>query len=164
MNPAELAWVGLGANLGEPAAMVTRALDALDKLSDGRLACRSPLYRTPPMGQPGQPDYINAVAGLATRQSPEALLEDLLALEARLGRRRDGTLWGPRVIDLDLLCYGDHQIESEFLTLPHPGIAERAFVLVPLADVAPELTIPGVGRVSDCLAQVDAGSIHRWED
>lgn len=164
MNPAELAWVGLGANLGDPVAMVARALDALDEVSGVRLACRSPLYRTPPMGPPGQPDYINAVAGLDTDRSPEILLENLLALETRLGRRRDGTRWGPRVIDLDLLCYGDRRIESDFLTLPHPGIAERAFVLVPLADVVPDLDIPGIGRVSDCVARVDAGSIRRWED
>jgi 2-amino-4-hydroxy-6-hydroxymethyldihydropteridine diphosphokinase len=168
VNPSEQAWVGLGANLGDPVAMVRQAFKALDELDGVRVASRSPLYRTPPMGPPGQPDYINAVAGLDTDRSPESLLESLLALESRMGRQRDGTRWGPRVIDLDLLCYGDRQQQSDFLTLPHPGIAERAFVLVPLAAVAPELEIPGVGRVSNRLGQMDADAIRpldeSWEE
>lgn len=154
------AWVGLGANLEEPVGTVTRALEALDALPAMRVRCRSSLYRTPPMGPPGQADYVNAVAGLETTLPPEALLTALLELEARLGRRRDGERWGPRVIDLDLLCYGEHRRDSDVLRLPHPGIAERAFVLVPLAELAPELRIPGLGRVGQLLSAVDTRDIE----
>lgn len=164
MNPASLAWVGLGANLGEPLTTVRRALAALAQLPDTVVACQSALYRTPPMGPPGQPDYINAVAGLETSLSPETLLSELLELEAGLGRRRDGKRWGPRVIDLDLLCYGERRRNSEFLRLPHPGMGERAFVLVPLSEVAPDLEVPGIGRVGDRVTKLATGDIRKVED
>ncbi|MEA5446265.1 2-amino-4-hydroxy-6-hydroxymethyldihydropteridine diphosphokinase [Gammaproteobacteria bacterium AB-CW1] len=162
MTEQDLAWVGLGANLGDPQDMLHSALSALETLPDCELRRASSLYRTPPMGPPGQPDYVNAVAGLATALSPESLLEALLGLESRLGRRRSGAQrWGPRLIDLDLLCYGQARRESEFLSLPHPGLAERAFVLVPLAEVAPELEVPGVGRVIDRKGMISCEGIER---
>ncbi len=156
-----LAWVGLGANLGEPEDMVERALTRLDGLPRTRVLRRSSLYRSPPMGPADQPDYVNAVAGLDTGLAPQALMASLLELEVSLGRRREGVRWGPRHIDLDLLCYGAHQCRDDRLTLPHPGVGERAFVLLPLAEVTPALEIPGQGRVRELLAQVDTAGMER---
>jgi|GEM_PF-5125557 len=122
MTVSANAWIGLGANLGDPRAQLDAALAAIGELAHTRLLSRSSYYRTPPMGPPGQPDYLNAVAGVETALTPEALLEALLAIETRLGRRRDGQVWGPRVIDLDLLCYGEQRRDTAFLRLPHPGL------------------------------------------
>ncbi|MDQ2069405.1 2-amino-4-hydroxy-6-hydroxymethyldihydropteridine diphosphokinase [Natronospira bacteriovora] len=163
MTASATAWIGLGANLGEPRAQVLQALAALEAHESMCLLRRSSLYRTPPMGPPGQPDYINAVAGIATGLTPEALLEQLLTLEGRLGRQRQGERWGPRVIDLDLLCYGNEQRHSDFLRLPHPGISERGFVLLPLAELAPGLVIPGHGRVRQLLDRLDVSDIEMIE-
>lgn len=160
----ERAWIGLGANLGEPRRMVERALAALDELPESRRVAASSLYATPPMGPPDQPDYINAVAAVDTQLAPQTLLEELLALETRLGRRRDpaaGERWGPRVIDLDLLCYGARFRDDGFLTLPHPGIGERAFVLVPWAEIAPQAEIPGQGRVAELLEGMETDGVER---
>jgi 2-amino-4-hydroxy-6-hydroxymethyldihydropteridine diphosphokinase len=108
-----------------------------------------------------QPDFVNAVAGLLTRLEPAAFLAALKDLEARLGREAPVVRWGPRRIDLDLLVLGGSRVESPELRLPHPGIAERAFVLVPLAEIAPDLDVPGVGRVRALLARADAGGVER---
>lgn len=164
MTVSANAWIGLGANLGDPRAQLDAALAAIGELAHTRLLSRSSYYRTPPMGPPGQPDYLNAVAGVETALTPEALLEALLAIETRLGRRRDGQVWGPRVIDLDLLCYGEQRRDTAFLRLPHPGLAERAFVLKPLAEVAPALEIPGQGRVDRLCRAVDDQGIVKWEE
>lgn len=149
------AWIGLGANLGDPPATLDAALSALDALESNRVVAVSPAYRTAPWGMPDQPDFLNAVAKLETAQAPQALLAALLDIETRLGRKRDTGRWGPRVIDLDLLVFGDCVIDEPDLKLPHPYLAERAFVLVPLNDLAPDLTVPGVGRVDECLAALD---------
>ncbi|MDF3020568.1 MAG: 2-amino-4-hydroxy-6-hydroxymethyldihydropteridine diphosphokinase [Steroidobacteraceae bacterium] len=141
------AYVGVGSNLDVPGAQVTRALDALARLPSTRLVMRSPLYHTPPFGEVVQPAFVNAVAGLLTQLTPEDLLEALRALERELGRQPPRERWGPRVIDLDLLVVGVEQRATDTLKLPHPGIAERDFVLYPLADVAPDLDVPGAGRV-----------------
>ncbi len=129
---AHRAYVGVGANLGEPAANVGRALDLLAEL--GTVAARSSLYRTKPWGKEDQPWFVNAVALLETALEPAALLERLRALERRLGRV-PGERWGPRIIDLDLLAYDDMEAGDETLRLPHPHLSERAFVLVPLAEI-----------------------------
>ncbi|MCP1726197.1 2-amino-4-hydroxy-6-hydroxymethyldihydropteridine diphosphokinase [Natronospira proteinivora] len=164
MNDSANAWIGLGANLGEPRTQLEAALAAIDALDDTRVVLKSSFYQTPPMGGAEQPDYLNAVAGIRTMLTPEALLEGLLSIETRLGRRRDGQLWGPRVIDLDLLCYGDQRRDTAFLRLPHPGMAKRAFVLKPLAEVAPDLDIPGQGRVASLCRAVDDDGIVKMEE
>jgi len=129
---AHRAYVAVGANLGDPAANVGRALDLLGEL--GTVAARSSLYRTKPWGKEDQPWFVNAVALLETALEPPALLERLRALERRLGRV-PGERWGPRIIDLDLLAYDDMESADETLRLPHPHLSERAFVLVPLAEI-----------------------------
>lgn len=140
------AYVALGSNLGDAPAQVRAAFDALGGLPRTRLEARSRLYRTQPMGPVQQSPFINAVAGLLTQLSAGELFAELLAIEQAAGRVR-AERWGPRTLDLDLLVYGDERLESEALTVPHPGIAERGFVLAPLHDVAPTLAVPGVGRV-----------------
>ncbi len=116
----------------------------------------SGLYRSKPWGVVEQPAFVNAVAEVETTLPPRTLLEALLAIEQSQGRSRKGERWGPRVIDLDLLCYGTIEIDEPGLRLPHPHIAARAFVLVPLAEIAADLVIPGVGVAWSLLAQVDA--------
>jgi 2-amino-4-hydroxy-6-hydroxymethyldihydropteridine diphosphokinase len=161
LQPAWIpAYVALGSNLDEPARQVLRAFDALGALTDTRLVARSRLYRTMPLGPIAQPEFVNAVAGLLTQRTPEQLLADLKALETALGRETPVVRWGPRRIDLDLLVHGTSRLAGETLTLPHPGLAERAFVLVPFADVAPELDVPGLGRVQTLLQKVDTTHVH----
>lgn len=153
-------YVGLGSNLEDPRDQISRALDELAALPDSALCARSSLYRTPPMGPPGQPDYINAVAMLRTALAPHAFLDALQALEQRHARVRAGR-WGPRTLDLDLLLYDTARIADSRLTVPHPGIVERAFVLAPLAEIAPALEIPGHGQVMNLLATIDLQGISR---
>lgn len=155
MPEAVMAYVALGSNLDDPRAQVERGFGALAGLPDTTLLARSRLYRTPPWGLLDQPDFVNAVAKLGTTLSPRTLLEALLTIETRAGRAR-GIANGPRTLDLDLLLYGDVAIDTPELALPHPRLADRAFVLLPLADLVPELEIPGRGRVADLLACVDA--------
>lgn len=150
------AWVGLGSNLDEPAGQIRAALDALGELPASRLVSHSPTMTTPPMGPVAQPDYLNAVAGLLTQLEPLELLDELLAIERRQGRDRStGLRWGPRRIDLDLLVYGNETLATDRLTVPHPGIAHRNFVLLPLLELAPDLWIPGLGRVRQLSALLD---------
>lgn len=139
------AYVGVGSNLSDPRAQVLRAMEALATLPATRLVARSPLYQTPPFGEVVQPPFVNAAAGLLTQLSPEDLLAALRSLEKVLGREPPRERWGPRVIDLDLLVVGAEKRATDSLKLPHPGIAERDFVLYPLADISPDLEIPGLG-------------------
>ena len=132
-----IAYVALGANLGEAAAVVASAIDALNRLPDTRLAARSHLYRSAPVDAQG-PDFINAVAAVSTRLTAPDLLLALQQLEQRAGRERPYRN-APRTLDLDLLLYGDARIDSPSLTVPHPRMMERAFVLIPLAEIAPDL-------------------------
>jgi 2-amino-4-hydroxy-6-hydroxymethyldihydropteridine diphosphokinase len=155
------AYVALGSNLDDPARQVGRAFDALAGLPHSKLVLRSPCYRSRPMGPVEQPDFVNAVAGMLTQLEPSQLLQQLKMLEAQLGRSAPVVRWGPRLIDLDLLMHGRAVVDGPDLTLPHPGIAGRAFVLVPLADIAPETVVPGRGRVRSLLAGVDANSLER---
>jgi len=142
------AYIGVGSNLGDSRARVRAAFDALAAMPRTRLLSRSRLYRTRPFGPVQQGDFINAAAGLETQMSARELLAAIRGIEAAAGRVRDQR-WGPRTLDLDLLVYGTERIDSPELTLPHPGIAERGFVLAPLTDIAPELAVPGVGRVDE---------------
>src|SRR5215467_4705058 len=139
-----LAYVGLGANLGDAEGSIRQALEELDTLPDTRVAARSPLYRSAPVGYAPQPDFVNAVAEVRTSLKPGELLAALIEIEQRHGRERSFPN-APRTLDLDLLLYGEELMESERLTLPHPRMHERAFVLKPLLDLAPDLRIPGLG-------------------
>ena len=155
------AYVGLGSNLSDPAAQVRRAFEALAQLPGARLLARSSLYRTRPFGAVVQPAFVNAVAGLLTQRTPEELLAQLRALERELGRTAADERWGPRLIDLDLLVCGREMRATQTLTLPHPGIAERDFVLYPLAEVAPDLVVPGRGRVAELLLRAENRGVER---
>lgn len=162
MSAAQVAFVGLGANLGDAAATVRAALGALAALPDTRLLRQSRLYRSAAWGLPDQPDFINAVAMLESLQGPVELLGSLLAIERRFGRDRSAgaVRWGPRILDLDLLLYADHVLETAGLTLPHPHLHERAFVLVPLVEIAPDVELPGIGLARDAASRLaDAGLI-----
>ena len=150
------AFVALGSNLDDTRSQVVRGFDALAKLPNTKLNSRSRLYRSAPWGITEQPEFINAVAELETGLEPREVLDALLAIERAAGRARNGARWGPRVLDLDLLLYGDRRSDEPGLTLPHPHLHERAFVLLPLNDVAPDLRVPGRGRVRELLKQVDA--------
>jgi 2-amino-4-hydroxy-6-hydroxymethyldihydropteridine diphosphokinase len=156
------AYIGVGSNLQDPERQVRAALALLAELADSRVVALSALYRNPPMGPSDQPDYVNAVAGMLTQQAPDALLASLQALELRLGRvRKAGDRWGPRIIDLDLLVYGSLQRSVPGLNLPHPGIFERNFVLLPLCDIAPALEVPGQGVVAALAAGVERTGLQR---
>jgi 2-amino-4-hydroxy-6-hydroxymethyldihydropteridine diphosphokinase len=158
------AYVGLGSNLGEPAAQLRRALAALPGLPRTRLILTSSLFGSRPLGPVEQPDYANAVAGMLTQLPAEEFFEALRALEGALGREPPRVRWGPRLIDLDLLLFGGRQLESPGLTLPHPGIVQRNFVLYPLQQVAPGLYVPGCGWVNELAARADPAGIWRWDD
>lgn len=146
-----LATIGLGANLNDPAAQVEYALTELDRLPATRLLARSSLYASAPVGYVDQPDFINAVAQIETSLAPRALLAALLDIEHRHGRERSFRN-APRTLDLDLLLYGAAHFHEEGLTLPHPRMSERGFVLLPLLEIAPDTAIPGRGRAADWLA------------
>ena len=147
------AYVALGANLDDPAATVRAAFAALANLPDSRIVHCSSLYRTAPVGIADQPEFINAVAELETSLAPEALLDALLEIEQRFGRIR-AERNGPRTLDLDLLLYNDQYLDLPRLTLPHPRLHLRAFVLQPLAEIAPDLKLPGRGTVAAWLPAV----------
>jgi len=155
------AYVGVGSNLNDPRAQVLRALSRLAQLPVTRVELTSPLYGSRPMGPIAQPDFVNAVAGLLTELGAPALFAELRALEAALGRPAEHERWGPRVIDLDLLSYAHERRTGPDLVLPHPGISERNFVLYPLADIAPELDLPGLGRVAGLKGKVTAEGLWR---
>lgn len=156
------AYVGLGANLGQPARQLRSALEALAAV--GSVIAVSPLYRSLPLGPGKQPDYCNAVCALDTMLTPEPLMQALLAIERAAGRVRDGRKWQPRPLDLDLLHIPGVAMNTTLLQLPHPGIAARNFVLLPLADIAPELEIPGVGRVAAAAAIIGVAGLRAWKD
>ena len=154
------AYVALGANIGDPKATLLAAFAALANIPDSRVARCSSLYLTAPVGLHNQPDFINAVALVETDLAPEALLDALFDIEARFGRVR-GERNGPRILDLDLLLYNDAELDLPRLTLPHPRLHLRAFVLVPLAEVAPDLAIPRRGSLAAWLPAVANQGIRR---
>ena len=156
-----IAVVGLGANLGDAKASVLAALGVLDLLPSTQLLRASKLYRTAAWGQTEQPDFINAVAMLKTGLGARALLDRLLAIERDFGRIRTvDERWGPRTLDLDLLLFGDAVIDEPGLQVPHAHLHERAFALLPLADIAPELTIPGRGNVAELASAMASDGIE----
>lgn len=160
---AATVFVGLGSNMEDSRALVRAGGAALAKLPGTQVTARSALYRSAPVGQTDQQDFINAVCQLATTLAPESLLQALLDIERAHGRVRQIERGGPRTLDLDLLLYADLRSASAALELPHPRLHERAFVLQPLAELAPELDVPGHGRVRDLLAACRGQRIERLE-
>ena len=155
------AYVGLGSNLKDPARQLESAFDLLEKIPRSRLVRRSALYRSAPFGAIEQPDFVNAAAALLTQLDANEFLLQLQSIEKKRGRERSALRWGPRVLDLDLLVYSNQQIEEDNLSVPHPGIGERNFVLLPLGEIAPELVIPGLGRIANIPVSSDAPGISR---
>ena len=154
-------FVGLGGNVGDVEATLHEAIWALDGLPQTSLRTQSKFYRSPPWGRTDQADFLNAVVELRTQLVPRILLDYLLGIEERFGRvRGDGEKWGPRSLDLDLLTYGEETIDEPGMHLPHPYLHERAFVLVPLAEIAGSLHGPGRGMVQDLLTVVAAAGIE----
>jgi 2-amino-4-hydroxy-6-hydroxymethyldihydropteridine diphosphokinase len=152
------AYVALGANLGRPEDQVRAGFEELAMLPQTRLARVSSLYRTAPVGFEAQPDFINAVAKIETALGPRALLDALIAIERRHGRVRDVPN-GPRTLDLDIALYDEIELQEPGLTIPHPRMHERAFVMAPLAEIAPDAIVPGRGRAGDLAAALDSRNI-----
>jgi len=156
-----LACVGLGANLGDATAAVQGALQALDALPDTHLLRASRLYRTPAWGKTDQPAFVNAAAVLDTRLDARTLLDAMLSIERTFGRDRTAReRWSARTLDLDLLLYGEERIDEPGLHVPHPHLHERAFALVPLVEIAPDVVIPGHGRAADLVTAMVTGDIQ----
>ena len=155
------AYIGVGSNLGDPRSRVLAAFTALAAIADTRVVLTSPLYSSRPFGPVVQPDFVNAVVGLLTRLGSEPLLAQLRSVERRFGRPERHERWGPRVLDLDILVFGRERRQDPELTLPHPGIVERNFVLYPFADIAADLEVPGLGRVSELKRRVVSEGLQR---
>jgi len=154
--------IAIGSNLNDPVAQVRWALDALRGVPQSNLQATSGLYKNPPMGPADQPLFVNAAALLLTRLDARVLLQELQSLERQRGRKRSPEQrWGPRSLDLDILTYGDYRITESELTIPHPGISERNFVLFPLLDVAPRLNVPGGGPVYALAAALDGSDLEK---
>jgi 2-amino-4-hydroxy-6-hydroxymethyldihydropteridine diphosphokinase len=145
------AYVGVGANLGNREETIARAVELLGRRDGVEVVAVSTLRETDPVGFRDQPRFVNGAVAVETELEPRQLLDTLLAVERELGRTREGLRFGPRTIDLDLLVFGDRELSEPGLTVPHPRLAERLFALEPLADLDPDLSIPGRGRVSDLL-------------
>jgi len=141
------AYIGIGSNLQNPFLQVASAIEQLSLIDETALHSSSSLYSSRPMGPPDQPPYVNAVAWLNTRLDAHTLLLRLQAIENEHGRTRDGERWGPRTLDLDILVYGNYTVKSQVLTVPHPGIKSREFVLYPLHEVNKNLIIPTLGAI-----------------
>ena len=148
------AYVGVGSNLSDPRRQVELAIEQLVTLPRTRRVLVSRLYGSRPLGPIAQPDFVNAVVGVLTQLSAQELLAQLRALESAFGRPAARERWGPRVLDLDLLAFARERGTGPSLTLPHPGIVERNFVLYPLSDIAPDLELPGLGRVTELKGRV----------
>lgn len=137
------AYIGVGSNLDDPVQQVRRGIGSLDEMADTLVVLKSSLYRSSPMGPQDQPDFINAVVAVMTQLEPEKLLSSMMMIERGQGRDRSAGRWGPRTLDLDLLAFSSVKMASDELTLPHPGIAERIFVLLPWLEIAPHFSIAG---------------------
>ncbi len=157
MTPAapaqHVAYLGLGSNLGDSLNTISTAIAALDALADSRVVACSQAYHSTPWGVVDQPDFINAVVALETRLTPLQLLAQTQALEKNLGRQ-PSRRWGERVIDIDILLYGHHWLNTPDLTIPHPWLSQRAFVLQPLLEIAPDIYVPGQGSANDLWQQL----------
>lgn len=164
INEPKRVFIGLGSNVGEVRETLDEALFALDEIPQTTLRRQSSMYRTPAWGNTEQDAFLNCVAELQTRLEPEALLKKLLEIEERFGRiRQQEQRWQPRTLDLDILLFGNKIIHEAHLHIPHPHMHERAFVLVPLAELVNELEIPGQGSLKDCLAKLDISDIKILE-
>jgi 2-amino-4-hydroxy-6-hydroxymethyldihydropteridine diphosphokinase len=156
------AYIGLGANLGDPAAQVRDALTRIAAIPGLKLLAQSSLYRSAPLGPPGQPDYCNAACAVEADASPDELLTALHAIERAMGRVRPPVRWAPRLIDLDLLHVDGVQMKTARLTLPHAEMATRNFVMAPLAEIAGELELPGLGRAGKLAAALGSAGLSAW--
>lgn len=156
-------FVAVGSNLGDPVSQANVAIDALKQLPKTQFVQTSSLYSSTPMGPQDQPDYINAVVELTTELTPLELLDCTQAIELEQGRVRKEERWGPRTLDLDILLYGNEVMDSERLTVPHYGMKEREFVLYPLAEIAPNLTLPCGTRLDDLLKVVAQNGLRIWQ-
>ncbi len=165
MNNPEISWVtayiGLGSNLADPVLQIKSARTAIIQIAGVKELAFSSLYHSPPMGPQDQPDYVNAVMCIATELPPLDLLRYLQRIENDQGRVRKDQRWGSRTLDLDVLIYGDRIIDLPDLTVPHTGLAERAFVLYPLYEIAPQLLVPGKGSIADLLAKCPMNGLKR---
>ncbi|CCJ73639.1 2-amino-4-hydroxy-6-hydroxymethyldihydropteridinepyrophosphokinase [Cronobacter condimenti 1330] len=155
-------YIALGSNLAEPLSQVNDALAALARIPQSRVVATSSLYRTPPLGPQDQPDYLNAAVELETSLTPEALLDNTQRIELQQGRVRKAERWGPRTLDLDILLFGNETINTPRLTVPHYDMKNRAFMLLPLAEIAPALRFPDGERVADVLERLDCSAIRHW--
>ena len=160
-DAAVQALIGIGSNLAGPVGQVETAFELLDALPGTALLKRSSLYRSAPFGGIEQPDFVNAAALVATTLRPRELLAALKGIEHSRGRDPGAMRWGPRTIDLDLLAYGGETVDEPGLNVPHPGIAERNFVLLPLREIAPDFEIPGLGRIEDIAVNETEPGISR---
>ena len=156
-----MAYIGVGSNLDNPVAQVKDAIEELEAIPDSIPIARSSLYSSKPMSVADQPDYVNAVVAIDTVLSPQALLQVLQAIERRQGRARTGEKWGPRILDLDLLLYGSRIIDTADLTVPHPGMHKRDFVLVPLGEIAGDINIPGRGRLNALISGCENHALRK---
>jgi len=154
-------YIGLGSNLEDPVAQVLEAVEELEMIPDSILVSRSSLYRGEPMGPADQPDYVNAVVAMDTLLSAGNFLQELIRIEDLQGRTRDGEKWGPRIIDLDLLMYGKQKINKPDLIVPHPGMHERDFVIIPLSELAGDVNVPGQGRLTALINKCENHSLRK---
>ena len=157
------AYIGLGSNLSDPRTQVTQAIQELDEIEQTKLVTPSSLYRSKPMGPSDQPDFINAVAKITTKLSAQALLLALQKIEQAHQRKRKSERWGPRTLDLDIILFGEQQIDTKSLKIPHYGLAEREFVLIPLQELQADLIIPGKGALTDLIKQLPSYNLERIE-
>lgn len=160
----EAAYIALGSNLQEPQRQLQAGFAALARLPQTQLVAQSSLYRSTPVGYADQPDFVNAVAAIHTELSPRALLDALLTIEREHGRVRDvpnvpNVINGPRTLDLDIALYGERVVAEPGLSIPHPRMIERAFVMVPLVEIAPQVQVPGHGSVLVLLARLDISGV-----
>ncbi|WP_340614542.1 2-amino-4-hydroxy-6-hydroxymethyldihydropteridine diphosphokinase [Xenorhabdus thailandensis] len=156
------AYIAIGSNLANPLQQVNNALAALKKIPDTAFIARSSFYRTKPMGPQDQPDYLNLAVVLETQLSPETLLDHTQAIELEQGRVRKGERWGPRTLDLDIMLFGNHIINTERLTVPHYGLKQREFMLYPLAEIAPDLVFPDGETLAEQLKKVPENGLTLW--
>ena len=157
----EHVYIGVGSNLGDSQGKARNAFDAITKIEDTRLLKTSSLYSSKPMGPQDQPDYINAVCLIETALKPHGLLKQLQRIELEEGRERKGERWGPRTLDLDILLYGSETIDTADLVVPHYGMAEREFVMVPLFEIAPTMVMPDGKPISQWVANCSLDGLRR---
>lgn len=155
-------YIAIGSNLTSPLEQVNAALAALAEIPDSQIVAVSPFYRTPPLGPQDQPDYLNAAVALDTDLAPETLLDHTQRIELQQGRERKAHRWGPRTLDLDIMLFGDRQIATPRLTVPHYDMKNRAFMLLPLVHIAPDVCFPDGVKVANILANLDPSGISRW--